>query len=111
MQQMQAHMQTMHALMERALIADSQPERNRLMQEHMQSMREGMAMMQRMPMPDGAMGQRMGMMQDMMGQMMRHMMQDHAGSDEGSPGATPQAPPLGQPQSSAPAAENHEQHH
>jgi hypothetical protein len=79
-------------------------ERQRLMDEHMRLMREGMAMMgpmmhgfasdqegerpcadndvqcrmQRMQRQQGMMGQRMGMMQMMMQQMMEHMRQQSA---------------------------------
>jgi hypothetical protein len=45
MAQMQARMQAMHALMEQIQTTDDPEERRRLMQEHMQSMHQGMMMM------------------------------------------------------------------
>jgi periplasmic protein CpxP/Spy len=94
MQQMQSRMREMQALMGRIHETQDPAERHRLMQEHMQSMRQGMAAMGRImdaPMEPGRdcpqadaecrmqgmqrqqqmMNQRMGMMQMMMGQMMQ----------------------------------------
>lgn len=105
--QMQTRMQEMRALMERIHGTSDPAERQRLMTEHMQAMREGMTMMGRM-MGGGMMGgrgagqcaendtecrmrqmqgeqrmmgERMGMMQTMMGQMMEHMMAQPAESE------------------------------
>jgi 2-methylcitrate dehydratase PrpD len=98
-------MQAMQALMERIQATEDPEERRRFMQEHMQSMRQGMMTMgemMRVPMGQGAgrggragqcgqgdtncrmeqmqieqrmMGQNMGMMRQMMQQMMEHMQQ------------------------------------
>jgi len=100
MQQMQSHMETMREQMARIHATTDPEERQRLMEEHMRTMHEGMTMMGRMmqgPMAQGEarqcaqgdtecrmdqmqmqqqmMGQRMGMMQQMMEQMMERMMQ------------------------------------
>jgi hypothetical protein len=98
MGQMQARMQEMQALMERIRNTSDPAERQRLMDEHMRAMHDGMAMMGRMggqggPGPGAEcsqhdsecrmremqreqrmMGERMGMMQMMMQQMMDQMM-------------------------------------
>jgi hypothetical protein len=104
MQQMQTRMQTMRDQMARIHATEDPEERQRLMQEHMQSMHEGMMMMGQMmrgPMSQGEkpqcrqadtecrmnqmqmqhqmMGQRIAMMQQMMEQMMEQMMQRRAG--------------------------------
>ena len=98
-QQMHAHMQVMQEQMARIHATQDPAERQRLMQEHMQSMQANMAMMGRMGQmgqgrsggasqcaqgdtacqmqelqtQHGMMQERMGMMQQMMGQMMQHM--------------------------------------
>ena len=91
MMQMHEHMQEMQALMTRISEEDDPDVRQELMQEHMASMQEGMAMMggSRMGMTgDGDMSSmnmeermslmqnQMGMMQMMMEQMMSHYSQD-----------------------------------
>jgi len=126
MQQMQSRMQAMHEQMARIHATEDPEERQRLMQEHMQNMHEGMTMMGQMmrgPMAQGQtrqcqqddtecrmsqmqmqqqmMGQRMGMMQQMMEQMMEQMMQ---GRVLGTPEA-PEAPDAGA------EGESHEEHH
>ena len=101
MQQMQGRMQAMQALMAQIQETDDPAERQRLMQQHMDSLHQGMMMMGRMMqggmMPRGSaqqcgngdtqcqmnqmqmqqrmMGRQMGMMQQMMMQMMEQMMQ------------------------------------
>lgn len=115
-EQMQTRMQAMREQMARIHATEDPEERQRLMQEHMRSMHEGMMMMGRMMGGPGAqepmrqcqegdtecrmsqmqmqqqmMGQRMGMMQQMMEQMMEQMMQGGA-SD------TPEATPEGESQ-------------
>ena len=99
-QQMQSSMQAMHEEMARIHASQDPAERQRLLQEHMQSMHQGMMVMGQMMGPMGmgprgptqqcgqadaqcqigqmqrqqeAMGQRMMMMHQMMGQMMQHM--------------------------------------
>ena len=100
MQQMQSRMQAMQALMSQIHSTQDPAERARLMQEHMQSLNQGMMMMghmmqgptgqgqgqcaqndtqcqmHQMQMQQQMMGQRMGMMQMMMQQMMEHMSQE-----------------------------------
>jgi hypothetical protein len=119
MAQMQARMATMQALMERLRNTKDPEERQRLLQEHMQSMQQGMTMMGemmrgpmgspqqcqrndtdcrvgRMQMQQQMMGQRMGMMQQMMQQMSEHMMlQEQPGRGPGA--VTPPAGGLKQP--------------
>ena len=120
LRQMQTRMQGMREQMARIHATEDPEERQRLMQEHMQSMHEGMMMMgqmmrgpmaQRQPrqcqegdaecrmnqmqMQQQMMGQRMGMMQQMMEQMMEQMMQ-------GGVSDTPEATAEG---------ESHEEHH
>jgi hypothetical protein len=111
MQQMQTRMQAMREQMARIHATEDPEERQRLMQEHMQSMHQGMMTMDGMtrgPMAEGQtgqcqrndaecrmdemqmqqqmMGQRMGMMQQMMEHMMQHMVQgDATGTPEGTP--------------------------
>ncbi|MBM3344092.1 MAG: hypothetical protein FJY56_18555 [Betaproteobacteria bacterium] len=89
MAQMQEHMKTMRAQMERIHKSTDPAERRKLMQEHMQSMHAGMGMMRGMggPMMGGKgmgmmggdpkhhqqmMERRMDMMHMMMEQMMQH---------------------------------------
>jgi hypothetical protein len=119
-QQMQMSMQEMHEQMVRIHETDDPVERQRLLQEHMQSMHMGMMMMGRM-MRDGSrqecaqgdaqcrmdqmqahqemMGERMSMMQMMMEQMTEHMVQHPSGA-----AASDQAPAGGE-------QEDHEAHH
>lgn len=122
-QEMQSRMQQMSEQMARIHGTQDPAERQRLMQEHMQSMNAGMTMMGQMMRggmgpgrQGGAQGQqckpddaacrldkmqgqqdmmngRMGMMQMMMQQMTEHMMQQQPGQ----PGnTTPAQPPAGQ---------------
>ena len=118
LRQMQTRMQGMREQMARIHATEDPEERQRLMQEHMQSMHEGMMMMgqmmrgpmaQRQPrqcqegdaecrmnqmqMQQQMMGQRMGMMQEMMEQMMEQMMQ---GGASGTPEATPEGESRGE---------------
>jgi hypothetical protein len=109
MQQMESRMQAMRALMERIQNTKDPEERQRLLDEHAQSMQQGMMMMGRMmPAPGGGqrqggqcaetdaacqmqrmqnqqqmMGQHMGMMRMMMEQMMGQMMQREAQPEAG----------------------------
>jgi hypothetical protein len=115
-QQMQARMQAMHAQMALIQATKDPAERQRLMQEHMQTMHESMTMMGGMmsgPMGQGGgaaqrmqqcaqddtncrmermqnqqqmMGQRMNMMQQMMEQMMGQMMESQSSSAKESKG-------------------------
>jgi hypothetical protein len=126
-------MQTMQAQMDRIHATQDPEERQRLMDEHMRSMREGMSMMgemmrggmgsggsrtgetghcaqsdmqcrmQGMQAQQGMTEQRMGMMQMMMEQMMGRMR-------EQPPEAAPQQVPDGQTSESG-GAENHDEHH
>jgi hypothetical protein len=129
MAQMQAKMREMQALMERLHATQDPAERERLMDEHMKSMSEAMAMMDKMaggrrmgqgggpemrqcPAGDatcrmdqmqsqqGMMGQRMDMMQMMMHQMMGRMAEQ---SGETGPSTEP-SPSQGDSQ-------NHTEHH
>jgi hypothetical protein len=120
MQQMQSRMQAMREQMARIHATADPEERQRLMQEHMQSMHEGMMTMNEMmrgAMAPGQarecqqtdtecrmnqmqtqqqmMGQRMGMMQQMMEQMVEQMTQ----------GQTPEAP------GGTSEGEGHQEHH
>jgi len=121
MQQMESRMQAMRALMERIQNTNDPEERQRLLDEHAQSMEQGMMMMGRMmPGPGGGqrqggqcaetdaacqmqrmqnqqqmMGQHMGMMRMMMEQMMGQMMQREAQPEAGE----------------TPAQQNHDAHH
>ena len=98
-EQMQAHMQAMQALMARIQATEDPAERQQLMQQYMQSMNESMSLMGRMmhgpmgqsgrasqcpqddtkcelnrlQMQQQMMGRQMGMMQQMMQQMMQGM--------------------------------------
>lgn len=108
MQQMQGRMQAMQEQMARILETEDPAERQRLMQEHMQSMHQGMIMMgqmmhggmpanstsqcenddtqcqvHRMQMQQQMMGRQMEMMQQMMMQMMEQMMQEQASENSG----------------------------
>jgi hypothetical protein len=112
--QMQGQMQAMRDMMARIHAEQDPAERERLMQQHMQSMHSGMAMMgqmmrgsgpgedggarpcaegdtrcemDRLQMGQGAMNERMGMMQQMMTQMMEHMMEHMAMRQESAPSA------------------------
>ncbi len=99
MEEMHDHMARMQAIMKKIHATKDKAEQQKLMQQHMQAMREGMNMMSagkaggmgnmggmqgnHQGMMDGGkmkdchskMGQRMEMMQGMMGQMMEHMNQ------------------------------------
>jgi hypothetical protein len=126
MQQMQTRMQAMREQMARIHATEDPEERQRLMQEHMRSMHEGMMMMGRMMGGPGAqepmrqcqegdtecrmsqmqmqqqmMGQRMGMMQQMMEQMMEQMMQ----------GRALETPEAAEAPDAAAEGESHEEHH
>lgn len=106
-EQMQAHLQEMQALMERVQQEDDPARRRELMQEHMTALREGMRMMgggmmmgrgqgQGQPQGQGRgqgmnlseeerlqrMQNHMAMMQMMMGQMMQHMAEENAAEAE-----------------------------
>jgi periplasmic protein CpxP/Spy len=121
MQQMEGRMQAMRALMERIQNTKDPEERQRLLDEHAQSMQQGMMTMGRMmPGPGGGqrqgeqcaetdaacqmqrmqdqqqmMGQHMGMMRMMMEQMMGQMVQREAQPQTGE----------------TPAQQNHDAHH
>jgi hypothetical protein len=119
MQQMQSRMQAMREQMARIHATADPEERQRLMQQHMQSMHEGMmtmnemmrgatpgqerecqqtdteCRMNQMQTQQQMMGQRMGMMQQMMEQMVERMTQ----------GQTPEVP------GGTSESENHEEHH
>jgi hypothetical protein len=107
--QMQARMQEMQALMERIRSTSDPKVRQRLMDEHMRAMHDGMAMMGRMMGGQGGqergaecprndsecrmrqmqdeqrmMGERMGMMQMMMQQMMDQMLMRGSEDDDGA---------------------------
>ena len=87
------HMQAMH---EKMLAAKTPAERQALMAEHMNSMQEGMAMMQQMAGPHGggaASSQMMQMRMNMMTMMMQ-MMIDRQQMNSGMPmmGAAPDKP-------------------
>lgn len=121
MGQMQQRMHAMQEQMARIHATSDPQERQRLMQEHMQSMSQGMAMMGRMmqqpaagadadetatrcrgddtecrmrQMQDrqGRMEQRFGLMQQMMQQMMDHMMSRPGEGAEATPDADAPAP-------------------
>ena len=108
-ERMQARMQEMQALMERIRNTSDPAERQRLMDEHMRAMHDGMAMMGRMMDGQGGqargaecprndsecrmrqmqgeqrmMGERMGVMQMMMQQMMDQMMMRGSQSGDGA---------------------------
>lgn len=126
MQRMQNRMQAMHETMAKIRATKDPAERQRLMQEHVQAMHSGMAMMDgmggsagrqgdaaarcgegdlacrmnQMQTQHGAMAERMGMMQQMMQQMMDHMMQREA-----APPASPE------PQEPRGEQQNREAHH
>ena len=121
MQQMESRMQAMRALMERIQSTKDPEERQRLMDEHAQSMQQGMTMMgqmmrgpgggqaqggqcaendaecrmQRMQGQQQMMSQHMGMMQMMMEQMMGQMMRRGAEGESRENGQ----------------GQNHEEHH
>jgi hypothetical protein len=107
--QMQARMQEMQALRERVRNTSDPAERQRLMDEHMRAMHDGVAMMGRMMGEQGGpvragecrqndnecrmrqmqgeqrmMGERMSMMQMMMQQMMDQMMMRGSEGDDGA---------------------------
>ena len=139
MQQMQSRMSAMNETMARIHAAEEPAERQRLMQEHMRSMQQGMATMGRMmtgAMPEagsgtetrcavddmrcrmdemqaqhGAMAGRMAMMQQMMQQMTEHMMRHESAPSALPPSESSEAPNAGAPDASAPDVENHDQHH
>ena len=121
MQQMESRMEAMRTLMERIRNTEDPEERQRLLDEHAQSMQKGMMMMGEMMRGQGGgpvqggqcaqndtqcrmqgmqgqqqmMGHHMGMMQMMMEQMMGQMMQREA------------QPPAGE----APQTQGHAEHH
>ena len=121
---MQDKMQHMRDLMARIHATSDPAERQKLMDQHMRTMNEGMQMMgsamgqpptaacaegdtrcqtQRMQGEQQMMQRRMDMMQGMMGQMMQHMMQQ---GSEAPPAEKPDTAP-----GAGAAPENHEGHH